>query len=169
MSEYPVPHHLKNIFSVTRFKGNALDGKIVCECGCENFRVLYFGSEYKSGHIGCLKYKNNFALNVTGICVSCGKRHLLFDLAKHGFDGFVNGEGVSVSDGKLKESSCCENGFNVEMLIETEDKENFAEDFTDDEKLSPEDYVDAFNWLVINLKCSECGKNFQGFVNIELS
>ena len=132
MSEYPVPHHLKNIFSVTRFKGNALDGKIVCECGCENFRVLYFGSEYKSGHIGCLKYKNNFALNVTGICVSCGKRHLLFDLAKHGF-------------------------------------ENFAEDFTDDEKLSPEDYVDAFNWLVINLKCSECGKNFQGFVNIELS
>ncbi len=165
---YPVPRHLRSIFSVTSFKGNSLGGKIVCECGCESFKLLYFGSEYKSGHIGCLKYKNKFALNVTGICVSCGKRHLLFDLAKHGFDGFVNGEGVSVSDGELKEFSCCENGFNVEMLIETEDKENFAEDFIDAD-FSPEDYVDTFNWLVINLKCSECGKTLRDFVNIELS
>ncbi len=169
MIEYPIPRHLKGIFTVKDFERNSLDGKIVCECGCENFKVLYFGNEYKNGHIDCLKYKDGFAMNVTAVCVSCGKEHLLFDLAEHGFDGFINSNGIKIPDNELKEFNCCKSGFNIEMQIETCDKENFAEDFTGAEKFSAEDYVDAFNWLVINLECPNCKKTFRDFVNIELS
>ena len=51
--------------------------------------------------------------------------------------------------------------FNIKkakMLVERESPEVFA----------PEDYVDAFNWIVINLKCNVC-YNIHELVNMELS
>ena len=40
--------------------------------------------------------------------------------------------------------------------------EEFPEDF------SPEDYIDAFNWIVISLTCDKCNEKKE-LVNLELS
>ena len=43
--QYPTPKHLENLLSISTQKSNAreLEGKVVCECGSEEFELLYVG------------------------------------------------------------------------------------------------------------------------------
>ena len=171
---YPIPRHLTEILRVSDFDGNNLDGKIVCTCGCNSFGIKYFGGILSDGGLSVEKYGERYALVVKAVCRDCGKEWLIFDLSKHGFDGLVNESGVAVPEESLIRYSCCDDSvYEIEVGIETEDPEQFIEEVVNEEfsdgKFSPEDYVDAFDWLVVHLKCTTCGKEFKDWINLELS
>lgn len=172
--EYPIPRHLTEILRVSEFDGYNLDGKIVCTCGCNSFRINYYGELLRDGGISVDNYGNGYALVVKAICRDCGKEWLIFDLSKHGFDGLVCEDGVPVPEESLKSYSCCDDSsYEIDIGIETEDPEQFIEEVVNEEfsdgKFTAEDYVDAFDWLVVHLKCSKCGKEFKDWINLELS
>lgn len=172
--EYPIPKHLKEVFRVSNFDGHDLDGKIVCTCGCNAFGIKYFGWIWDDGGLAVVNEGEGYALVVKAVCRDCKKEWLIFDLSKHGFEGLVNEGGVPVPEKMLKCYSCCDNSsYEFDIGIETEDPEQFIEEVVNEEfsdgKFTPEDYVDAFDWLVIHLKCTHCGRKFRDWINLELS
>lgn len=96
--------------------------------------------------------------------------HLLFDQAKQGYDGFVCHDLVSANYENLELfqcESCVSEAYIIKFDIEAEDLEQFIEECVTEfpEEFSPEDYVDAFNWIVIILTYNEIIE----LVNLELS
>lgn len=86
----------------------------------------------------------------------------------------ICGDGVSVPDKELITAVADdERCFEIEMSVEFDDEEQFAEEVVEDppEDMSflPDDRFDIWSWLVINLKCSESGREIKDFVNIELA
>ncbi len=171
----PLPTHLKDTLIVdeSKFDGHSLDGAIRCACGCEEIRLRFYGED-RGDFLRVKKYQDDYGLRISGVCSRCGKSHELFDMAKHGYNGFVCGDGRPVADSDLEGyrcHGCGGSGFSVEMGIELEDLEQFIEEVVDyePEKYRPEDYVDAFDWVTISLKCKGCGKSLENWVNFETS
>ena len=170
-----IPKHLEKILRVSEYDDlGTLSGQIVCECGCETFGIKYFGEVYKPGCISCNKCGEKYALIVKAVCRDCGKEHLLFDFAKHGYDGFICEDGVSVPDEELIDAAADnERDFEVKMSIEFDDEEQFTEEVVEDPpagmSFTPDDRVHIWSWIVIDLKCAESGKTLDGFVDSELA
>lgn len=169
-----LPAHLEKILNVTERGDTYMSGKIVCECGCGTFGIKYFGENYPPHCIGVNEYGGKYALTVKAICRECGKEHLLFDFAKHGYDGFINEDGVSVRDEELVDAAAGdERDFEVKMSIEFDDEEQFVEEVVNypPEGMSfvSDDRVNIWSWVVIDLKCAKSGKELNGFVDSELA
>lgn len=169
-----VPKHLDGIFNTTESADTYMNGKIVCECGCETFGIKYFGEVYKPGCVGINEYGGKYALIVKAVCRGCGKEHLLFDFAKHGYDGLICEDGVSVPDEELIDAAAGdERYFTVNMSVEFDDEEQFVEEVVSDPpegmSFTPDDRVNIWSWVVIDLKCAESGKELKDFVNCELA
>lgn len=175
---YPIPRHLTRIFQVNVVETTEYDlkGTIRCDCGCRQFRIKTVSNIDQKGNLHLTKCKQNnslqnYALAIVGTCKSCGRDWLIFDMSKHGFSGYICHDGVALSITELKAyhcPKCGKNSFYIEVEIEVEDKEQFVEDIVG-EGFVEEDYVDAFNWIVISIKCSCCGNVFENWVNLELS
>lgn len=170
------PKHLEKILRVTDYDDRGtLDGEIVCECGCETFGIKYFGDVYPPHIIGTRTMgENRDACVVKAVCRNCGKEWLIFDYSKHGYDGFICRDGVTVPDEELITAVAGEErDFGVEISIEFDDEEQFTEEVVEDppEGMSfvPDDRVNIWSWVVINLKCAKSGKILKDFVNIELA
>lgn len=170
------PKHLEKILRVTDYDDRGtLDGKIVCECGCETFGIKYFGENYAPHCVGVNEVSDRkWACVVKAVCRNCGKEWLIFDYAKHGYDGIFAGDGVSVPDEELITAVAGEErDFEVDISIEFDDEEQFTEEVVDNppEGMSfvPDDRVNIWSWVVINLKCAKSGKMLKDFVNIELA
>ena len=169
-----LPAHLEKILNVAECGDTYMSGSIVCECGCEIFGIRYFGEGYPPHCIGVQAVESRYACVVKAVCRGCGKEHLLFDFAKHGYDGLICGDGVSVSDDDLTDAAANdEHDFKVKISIEFDDEEQFVEEVVDEPpegmSFAPDDRVNIWSWLVINLKCAESGKELNGFVDIELA
>lgn len=171
----PIPTHLRDILKVdeTGFDDHNMNGRIKCTCGCDDIRLQIYADEHEN-HIAVKRYKNNYGFRIVGACASCGSVFDIFDMAKHGYNGFVCGDGVSVEEADLKVFSCgaCQGDtFAVDIGIELEDKEQFIEEVVEDEpeKFAPEDYVDAFDWFTVALQCNKCGRKYEGWVDFETS
>lgn len=174
----PIPRHLEEIYhaEIQLSDENNLEGSIKCTCGCSSFKIKTFSSSYRQERcIGVEKYKNGFALVLYGVCENCSKEWLLFDLSKHGYDGFVCHDGMELSENtKLKVYTCPEcdgKSFGISLGIETEDQEQFMEEVVDEfpDEYEEEDYVDAFNWLTVSLECRGCKCRLNQWLDIELS
>ncbi len=169
-----LPTHLKKILRVTEQSETTLDGQIVCECGCKTFGVRYFGEGYPPHCVGINKYGEKYALTVRAVCRECTKEWELFDFAKHAYDGLICGDGVSVPESELVDAAAGdERNFEVKMSIEFDDEEQFVEEVVneplDDMRFAPEDRLNIWSWVVIDLKCTESGKELNGFVDSELA
>lgn len=172
MKKYPIPTHLKNILKIDESLSDMdnIAGKIVCNCGCEKFRIMQNeDKEYNSS----LPYEEQDGIKVNAICEKCGKTLLLFDQAAQGYDGFVCHLCKTASDESLtplKCKTCGEGVFGVTMEIEVEDEEQFIEECVTEspDEFSPEDFVDAFNWITVNVHCESCG-NEEEWISLELS
>lgn len=169
----PIPKHLKNILIVGEndYDENNLEGKIQCTCGCRDIKLKIYAEEH-SNHISVNKYKGDYGLRIAGVCSSCQNTFDIFDMAKHGYDGFVCQNGKSVEDIDLKKYYCsgCKNDtVEVEIGLELEDQQQFNEEvvYEEPDKFKPEDYVEAFNWITISLRCSKCGKTIKDWVSFE--
>lgn len=169
-----LPTHLEKILRVTEQSETTLDGQIVCECGCKTFGIRYFGEGYPPHCVGINKYGEKYALNVRAVCRKCTKEWELFDYSKHAYDGLFGGDGVSVPDEELIEAAAGdERDFEVKMSIEFDDEEQFLEEVVneplDDLRITPEDRLNIWSWVVIDLKCAKSGKELRGFVDSELA
>lgn len=105
---YPIPRHLLEIFKVNTEKSSEydLEGKINCTCGCDKFGISTYAEYDKEGNPHVHKYKGDYAFVVKCICKDCQKEWLLFDLSKHGFEGFLWHEGAEVPDSELEKYHC---------------------------------------------------------------
>lgn len=160
------PKHLKEIFHPVNDDGT--EGEIICSCGCHNFKIEYFGENINSKDKNCPMlavddYKGKYALAVKAICENCGKEWLLFDFAKHGYDGLICGDGVSVDDSMLKSFVVDkEDTFQIKMMIEVDDEEQFLEEIVNDPPedmtFTMDDRYDIWSWVVIKLKGTKTGE-----------
>lgn len=170
-----VPKHLEKILRISEYDDRGtMSGKIVCECGCQTFGIKYFGEVFEPGCIGMAKYDGKYAHTVKAVCRGCGKEWELYDFAKHGYDGLICEDGISVPDKELIDVAANdERDFEVKMSIEFDDEEQFTEEVVENPpngmSFSPNDRVNIWSWIVIDLKCSENGKELEGFVNSELA
>lgn len=175
----PIPTHLKNILQVDEAKfnrdSNGLDGKIQCTCRCDSIKLKIYANQHNN-YIAIKYYKNDWGFRVCGICSSCGANYDLFDMSKHGFNGFVCHEVIAVDDVDLEPYFCpvCKHDcFQAQIGLELEDIEQFQEEVVEDlyleEKYVVEDFVDAFNWINIDIQCEKCGTLFKNWVNFETS
>ncbi len=172
MPNYPIPTHLKNLLSVDvpNSVDNGLSGNIICPCGCSNFNVYHnLNREYNPS----IPYVESESLKVLLKCTSCNTSHILLDAATQGYDGFVCHDGVTAKDDTLEQYYCdsCESSdFQIYVDIEVEDYDQFIDECVEEfpDKFSPEDYVDAFNWIVITLTCNNCKEKIE-LVDLELS
>lgn len=170
-----IPKHLEKILRVSEYDDRGtMSGKIVCECGCKTFGIKYFGEVFKPGCIGMAKCDGKYAHIVKAVCRGCGKTWDLYDFAKHGYDGLICGDGISVPESELVDAVADgEHDFEVKMSIEFDDEEQFTEEVVenppDGMSFVLNDRVNIWSWIVISLKCSKSGKELEDFVNSELA
>lgn len=168
--EYPVPTHLKNILKVNDYDQSNLYGSVVCPCGCDIFRI-YHNEDREFDDT--LPYNEQYGLKFKAECTKCGAVHLIFDQAVQGYDGLVCGDCKSAPDDTLHPLTCKKCGtdrFELDIYIEVEDKEQFIEECVSEytDKFTPDDYVDAFDWITITTTCDKCG-DVDEWVSLELS
>lgn len=125
-----LPKHLEKILHVSEYDQTTLRGQIICECGCAKFGVRYFGEEMNEDSeeypvLTAAEFDEKTALAVNTVCAECGKEWLLFDFAKHGYDGLICGDGISVPDTELKTFTDDEDAFEIRMTVEFDDEEQF--------------------------------------------
>lgn len=174
--KWPVPRHLEKIFQVDPESSDTyeLNGRLECTCGCKRFSLKTYAYLSGNGCLGVTRYKDGYALVIQAECIRCGSRWTVFDMSRHGYNGYVCHEGVEVPDSELKPYGCPECGedqFLVEIGIELEDPEQFAEEVIawEPEKYSEEDFVDAFDWITIPVECACCHHRVRDWVNFETS
>lgn len=172
---FPIPRHLIKIYKVNSNSSDEhnLEGHIHCDCGCQQFEILIFADMDNDNPQVC-EYEDDYAFVIKSICKDCKKEWLLFDMFRHGYNGYVCHDGVTVPDSKLKEYVCpeCKNRFfEIAVGIELEDKEQFIEEIVeeDPDNFSEEDYVDAFNWINIDIKCCCCDRQSKNWISFETS
>lgn len=172
MEKYPIPTHLKDILNVDESRSDLhdIEGKIVCTCGCEKFRIMQNEDHNLSNS---LPYGVWDGIKINAICEKCGKTSLLFDEATQGYNGFVCHDFKTAPDEKLTPLRCKMCGkevFSIKLGIEVEDKEQFIEECVTEypDEFSPEDFVDAFNWITVDICCEDCKKNDE-WLSLELS
>lgn len=172
----PVPRHLEEIFQadLEQKTDYGLDGTLKCTCGCQKFRLRTYAHVRKDGCLGVTRYGDGYALVIQAECSACARVWPVFDMSRHGYNGYVCHEGVEVPDSELKTYRCPECGkeeFLVEVGLELEDREQFAEEVVayEPDVYSEEDYVDAFDWITISVTCTGCGHRAKDWVNFETS
>ncbi|MCM1164858.1 MAG: hypothetical protein NC299_01505 [Lachnospiraceae bacterium] len=166
-----LPKHLEKILRVSEHDKTTMSGRIVCECGCEKFGVKYFGEEMNEDGeeypvLTAAEFDEKTALAVKAVCAECGMERLLFDFAKHGYDGLICGDGISVPDTELKTfTDGDEDDFKIEMTVEFDDEGQFLEEIVNDPpegmSFTPDDRSDIWSWAVIELTGAKSGKKIK--------
>lgn len=152
MCNLPIPTHLTKILSIDERKSNQYEvaGNLRCSCGCEKFHIYH---NLKREYDDSIPYSKQVGKKVLVECSECATKYLLFDSATQGYDGFVCHDCKTASDEDLERYQCEACGtYSFEICVDIE----------------AEDYVNAFNWIVISLKCENCRQEKE-LVNMELS
>lgn len=170
----PIPKHLREILVPEASKNSEtrVDGIIRCTCGCEGFALHVF-ADTRKGYPQVCEYQDGYALVVKGVCVDCGKAYLIFDNSRHGWNGFVCHDGVSVPDDALKPWRCpkCGSGLlGLNVSIMSNGKQDYLDEtgITDgDTEFSADDWAEAFSWIMMDLSCRGCGRKDKRWLDCE--
>ena len=147
--EYPIPRHIKDFFQLVGTDNSEYEVKISikCFCGSDTFSV----------------YQSNGKMIVKLICQKCNKEIIIFDVGKHGWNGFVCKDNF-LDRSKPFEKVICEkcksDTFRVLVMISSQGKQDFIDEcISNDDSFSEADWVDGFEWIDISLRCAECNYN----------
>jgi ribosomal protein S27E len=172
----PIPSHLQGILVPygTKNTENSVSGTLHCSCGCGSFRVGIFADMTK-GFPQTKEYNGDFALAVNVVCTQCGNEILVFDSGRHGWNGYVCHYGVSVPPEELKPYSCRKNkcggeSHGVTVHIQSEGKRDFIENLGVEQgetEFNANEWVNAFSWITVGLKCASCGCENEGWIDYE--
>lgn len=169
-----IPRHLEKIFRPDQ--KDESKGKIVCECGCNAFEILYCGEFNESKNkLYLTKFKGKYLQAVRAVCSRCGNSYLLYDFALHCHDGLIYEDGTPAEAERMTRFSTKNDSlFEAEMSVEYFTQEAFEVILDDEEarrrlNLTPENRADIWCWVVIDLTGTDSGKKYNNFVNEELS
>ncbi len=103
------------------------------------------------------------------VCPHCGKKILIFDSSKHGYEGLVELNKDYAHDYKtVKKPKCrkCGNETSkISVIISNTGKNDLfveSNDFINDGN-----WEDAFDWITIDLKCDSCGRETKKYLDLE--
>lgn len=170
----PIPKHLKSILKPIGDKNNEFEitGKIVCDCGSENFTIELVGdsSDYeKNNVIKVVEIEENYFLIIKVKCNSCNKEHLIFDNDYHGWNGFVCGgdsREYPRPESKVWHCNKCENSdFSMNVHIHSQGQDDFIEELEDE--FDKEDWIEGFDWITIKTACNMCGETNDEWISYE--
>ncbi len=145
--DYPIPKHLQTIMFPIGNDNSEFEvtGKIKCLCGSESFKIL----------------ESNDKQLIKIICTSCNEEFILFDIGKHGWDGFIcnyNFLDRNLPFEQCRCPKCNDNSFGVVVHISSQGKEDFEEEcLSNDDSFTPDDWVNAFEGITVSLTCRGCG------------
>jgi hypothetical protein len=150
----PIPRYIHPFFCQMESTEQLGNGKIFYFKN-DSFEVLHNAEK------NLIKLKN----------ASCGEI-TLFDAAKHGYDAVVCGLKINQSE-ELLPFTCTDCGggmFRVFMSFQSQGKETFIKEVVaENPAFKPEDWVDAFDWITVNLECAGCGRHLDGWLEYETS
>ena len=170
----PIPSHLENVLFPVGDENDEhyVRGTTRCSCGCERFSIKIYANT-ENGYPQVCNYQDGYALVIKFLCKECGKEFLIFDMSKHGWNGFVCHDGITVPDEELKTWHCpkCSCGNHTAQIgIASQGKQDFIEEsgLADGEtEFNENDWVNAFDWITIGLKCVECGHDDERWIDYE--
>jgi len=171
---YPIPKHLKDVLDPVGEESSEkyVNGIVRCSCACECFHIKVY-ADIAEGFPQIGEYKGGYALVVAAVCTDCGKEYPIFDISKHGWNGFVCHDGTSVPDHKLKSWYCPKCGkdiYKMKISIISRGRQDFIEatGINDGEtEFCEDDWVEAFEWITIGLICSRCGHSDKRWIDNE--
>lgn len=172
--ELPIPKHLKDILFPVGNDNSELSvtGKIKCKCGSENFRIQIVGddSQYNDSQvIKVAEISGKYFLIIKVVCNDCSSQHLIFDNDYHGWNGFVcGGDNRDVERPQTKQWNCdkCANEIHkMTVQINSQGKDDFMEEGGDE--FGEENWVEGFDWITIEIECSNCNKTNPEWISYE--
>ena len=179
MSEAPVPAHLQDIFMQRLEKRKKKDtfsvmGGLRCSCGCEAFKVHFCG-EAKRKHIEVLEFENTFVVSVVAACRDCGRKWVIFDSQKHGWENVCGEKSQSHEMPSMQIwycRKCSGKDFFAAVRLTSYSQEAFAEDYREEiaaGNFSASDWKEAFCWIALDLSCTACGRKTKNWLDYECS
>ncbi len=102
-------------------------------------------------------------------CTHCEKEILIFDISKHGYNALTTNTKYLNNYKMQKKSSCrkCKNDiYKVHVKIDHMGKDDVLQEGSN--VISEENWVDAFDWITIDIECSKCGNISKSWVNLEV-
>ena len=169
----PLPDHLADILDVDTALSDEhhITGSLCCTCGCQVFTLESYSCPGDEGRLRVQGCDGSHALMVNARCTDCGSEYTVFDAARHCYDGMVCGEYVTPPRDELKAYTCGCGGrsFRLSLFLEMEDREQFIEEVVNELPgvFTAEAYVNALNWITINLLCDHCGEEIPEWVDLE--
>ena len=164
-NQLPIPAHIKEVFRAAKGSNSELEvsGEIICSCGKDRFIVTVFRDD---GNID--------GSYLSAQCSECNKEFLIFDSNIHGWDGFVCKLQIERDENEKpalwKCEKCGGNGFRLHLKLSSRGKQDFV-DSTKDEiangVFNEDDWVNAFDWIIIDITCAHCGYHTSGFIDCE--
>lgn len=167
MPDQPIPTALWEIFQPEegRCSEARAQGQVVCGCGCPHWRVQ----------------ESNHRQRVQLICAGCGAHYLVFDAGRTGWDGLVCGQDFLERREPWQEVDCpeCRGGiFWVWANLANPGRQAFLDALNSQdpaqkaerllrERLTPQDWVDAYSWFALDLECIDGGHKQVGWLDAE--
>ena len=175
----PLPRHLKYILRPTGDSNNEFEliGKIVCDCGSENFKIKIVGdsSSYASEKvIKVIEFDDNFYLIIKVECNNCNKEYLIFDNLLHGYNGFVCNGLIVGKDSKSiprpdAKDWCCDKcgktNHSMTVKIHSTGQNEFIENAG--EEFDKNDWTETFDWITIKTECKSCNETNEEWISYE--
>ncbi len=168
----PIPKHLNEIlFPIDEDNDQyGVIGDIKCICDSKNFEVEYVGLKDESGSIIPVNIHGHYFFIIKIKCLECSRKYLIFDKDFNGWDGFVchDEEEAKLPSplGLIWQCSECKNNSNkIQITIGSQGKEYFLEETNNG--FPPDKWVEAFEWITIQLTCSNCNHTHYDWVSFE--
>lgn len=133
----------------------------------------------QDGIITLSQYEEVFYLVIKCKCKECGKNHLTFDNNLHGWNGFVCSEfEFKGYENFLIERyektwlcpKCNNDAHKVSVTISSQGKDDFITEVLENSggtRFVEDDWVNAFEWITISLKCLKCGFEDREWIDYE--
>ena len=160
--QLPIPKHLEEFFSPLGSLNTEkkVKGYLTCKCDKEHkFMVKNLEVDSESQRI-----------IISAVCLYCKKEILVFDSYKHGWDGFVCGSDKEAPNNfaDLKPvycKKCKATNHLMAISIFSQGKDDFIEETNG--KFDVSLWVNAFEWIIIDLLCNECGYKMNSWLDLE--
>ena len=170
----PIPKHLKSILIPTGTANNEFEvtGHIVCDFGNDHVSVHLLGNTAIYGEdkvVKVIEINGNYFLIIKINCNKCLKEHLVFDNDYHGWNGFVcGGDSRNIPKPPTIEFrcfNCSSSDHQMTVRINSQGQEDFIEE--GEGEYDQNDWVEAFSWITIRLKCNMCSEKNEEWISYE--
>lgn len=170
----PTPAHLRGWLAGVTFEDEYLEGQVRCPCGGERLELRTLGKthpSYRDGRpIPCVEeIDGSYCFLVQAACVECGREHVLFDMNRHGTNGFQwpppEPEPPPRPLTPWTCVSCNERMHTAEVQIVSDYMYRYFE-YKYHLKYGIDKWPEMFGWIDIRIRCCGCSRQ-TGWVSYE--